>query len=68
MDETVLVNLSERDRQSDSDAKELSQLHRRANQAVQGFASRIFEYEYGATLVPDEAERHNGPGGIQFGT
>jgi hypothetical protein len=68
MDEAVLVNLSERDRQSDGDAKELPQFHRRSNQAVQGFASRIFEYEYGATLVPEECERHNGPGGIQFGT
>jgi hypothetical protein len=45
----------------------LPQLHRRSNQAVQGLASRIFEYEYGATLVPDEPERHNSPGGIQFG-
>jgi hypothetical protein len=68
MDETVLVNLSERDRQSDSDAQELSHLHRRSNQAVERFASRVIEYEYGATLVSDEAERHNGPGRIQFGT
>jgi hypothetical protein len=67
MDETVLVNLAKRDRQSDGDAQELSQLHWRPNQTVQGFAAWIFEYEHGATLVPDEAERHNGPGRIQFG-
>src|SRR5271156_6583065 len=68
MDEAVLVNLAERGRQSAGEPQELAQFQRRSNEPIQGFATWIFEYEHRAALVPGEPERHDGPGGVQFGT
>jgi hypothetical protein len=66
VDETVLVYPAERSRQSNGETKELSQLHRRSDQAVEWLASGVLQHEHGAALVLCERDRANCPGGIQF--
>src|SRR3981081_3765775 len=64
VDETVLVYPAERSRQSDGETKELSQLHRRSDQAVEWLASGILQHEHGAALVLCERDKANCPGGV----
>jgi hypothetical protein len=71
MYEAVTVDLAERYRQANGDAQEASQVERLPlvplKNAIQGFATRVPEYEDRPPFVASERQRLGCPCGIEFG-
>jgi hypothetical protein len=71
MYEAVPMDLAERYRQANGDAQEASQVERLPlipiKNAIQGFTTRVPEYEDRPPIMPSERQRLGCPSGIEFG-
>src|SRR5258708_618756 len=71
MYEAMPMDLAERCRQANCDAQEANQVDRLAliplKNAIQGFTTRVLEYEDGSPFVSSELQRPGCPCGIELG-